>query len=165
MRKDATYREKLALLNPWMPSLISTVKKDLKNDHLKHDLQFCKKFLTGKNFKTVSEEELAEAYRAAMQESEKGESIAEFISNRWLLKHGEIYNFFEQRLSTISPNFTDLEELSPEDSEKLSAEAVQAFGATKSYLFPVLNSVLFTDTTSQRFAQNAHPEPKDSQEA
>jgi hypothetical protein len=155
MRKDATYKEKFILLKPWLPLLISTVKKDLKNDHLKRDLQFCKRYLAGKNPAKLSDAELTTAYAAALEESENGEAIGEFIANRWLLKMGDIYHFFEQNLSAIAPNFTDLEELSHADAKRLSEAAVAEFGAPNSYLFAVINSVVFPESQFQALAKQA----------
>ncbi len=160
MQKNATYKEKFELLKPWLPALIGAVKKDLKNDHLKRDPQFCKRFLAGKNLGKLEDRDLVEAYMTAIQESDNGEAIAEFIANRWLLKVGDLYHFFEQHLSAINPNFAELEELSLEDAKKLSAASVAEFGASKSYLFAVINSVVFPESVFQALAKQAEQSKK-----
>lgn len=96
MYKNATYKEKFADLQEWIPLLVEAVKKDLRNEHLKKDLNFVKKFLSSKNVHKVTIEELAEAYQKAIQEEEQGEELAEFITSRWLLKNSELYEFFEK---------------------------------------------------------------------
>lgn len=164
MRKEVTYKEKFALLQPWLPVLIASVKRDLKNDHLRRDPQFCKRFLAGKNPVKVAEEDLVEAYKSAIAESENGEAIAEFIANRWLLKHGDIYSFFEQQLSAIARDFTEIEELPHEDSKRMSEAAVAAFGAQRSYLFAILNSVVFPETIFQTLAKQAEQSHKHEEE-
>lgn len=155
MQKDATYKEKFELLAPWIPSLILTVKKDLKNDHIKRDAPFCKRFLQGKNINKLTDSDLVEAYSKAVKESEDGEALAEFISNRWLLKNGEIYHFYEQHLSAIDPNFSDLQQLSDDAAKKLSAASVKEFGPLQSYLFAVINSVVFPDSVFKDLAMQA----------
>jgi hypothetical protein len=143
MYKNSTYKEKFADLHEWIPFLVDAVKKDLRNDHLKKDFYFVKKFLPSKNIHKATTNELAEAYQKAIQEEENGEELAEFITSRWLLKNSELYNFFEQQLSLISPDFTDLEEIDPTQAQNLIEASIREFGAPHTYLFSVLNSVVF----------------------
>jgi hypothetical protein len=143
MYKNATYKEKFADLKEWIPFLIESVKKDLRNEHLKKDLYFVKKFLSSKNIHKITTEELAEAYQKAILEEEKGEELAEFISSRWLLKNSELYTFFEGHLSGIHPDFTDLEEIDSAQAQALIEASIRQFGAPHTYLFSVLNSVVF----------------------
>lgn len=143
MYKNASYKEKFTDLQEWIPLIVETVKKDLKNEHLKKDFYFVKKFLGNKNLHKISTDELAQAYRQAIQEEEKGEDLAEFITARWLLKNSELYDFFETQLSRINPDFTTLEEIQQEQAQLLIDASVQEFGAPQTYLFAVLNSVVF----------------------
>lgn len=143
MYKNATYKEKFADLNEWFPQLIEAVKKDLRNEHLKKDLYFVKKFLSSKNIHRITTEELVQAYQKAIQEEEQGENLAEFITSRWLLKNSEIYEFFEKELSAISPDFALLEELNPAQAKVLVDAAIAEFGVPRTYIFSVLNSVVF----------------------
>lgn len=155
MYKNATYKEKFADLKEWMPIIIDSVKKDLRNDHLKKDLYFVKKFLSSKNIQKVTTEELTQAYQQAIQEEEKGEEIAEFIVSRWLLKNTELYNLFETNLSRISSDFTVLEDLSPSDAQTLAESSTKEFGPIPTYLFAVLNSVVFPKETFDQLKRQA----------
>src|ERR1700730_3870378 len=119
MYKNATYKEKYSDLSQWLPFIIGAVKKDLKNEHLQKDPSFIKKYLASKNLKKVTVEELTAAYQKAIAEEEKGESIGEFITNRWLLKNTELYDFFEKSLSQKYSDFTCVEELDLAVSKKL----------------------------------------------
>jgi hypothetical protein len=143
MYKNASYREKFADLQPWVPDLIESVKKDLKQEHLKKDFHFIKKFFGSKNIHKVTKQEFTEAYQKAIQQDEKGEELAEFIAARWLIKHSDLYHFFEQRLSKIQFDFTLLEELNPMEAKDLIVASTNVFGAVSTYLFAVLNSVVF----------------------
>lgn len=145
MLKNATYKDKFVMLGPWMSQILESIKKDLKQEHLKRDWQFCKLYLPGKSINKLTMEDLVEAYTAAVQKGENGEAVAEFISNRWLLKHGELYSYFEAKLSEIHPNFTELETIDLQKAQKLAMDAASQFGALKTYLFSVINSVVFPE--------------------
>lgn len=155
MLKDATYKEKFELLSDWMPLVVDSVKKDLRNEHLKKDYGFAKKYLPSKNLNKVTTEELTEAYRSAVSQEPKAEEIVEFIFNRWLLKHTEVYQFFEDSLQRISPNFMELTEIGQNESTQIMKSAVSLFGATNTYLFAVINSVVFPKSVFEELLQQA----------
>ena len=143
MYKQATYKQKFAALNEWIPHIIDSVKKDLKNEHLKKDYLFAKKYFASKNINKLTSDELVEAYKQAIAESdEAGEAIAEYISSRWIMKNTDVYNLFEMELSQINPNFSDIEELSNEHADQLIDASISEHGALNTYLFAVLNSVV-----------------------
>lgn len=143
MYKDSTYKEKFAILKEWTPHLIDVVKKDLKNEHLKQDYVFARKYLQGKNLNKVTLEDLIQGYSAAIEQEESGEKIAEFIANRWMIHSSELYGFFEKELTKVNPNFDSIEEIDEPVAKKLIGESVDQFGAMNTYLFSVINSVAF----------------------
>lgn len=146
MYKNATYKQKYAILKNWMPSIIESVKKDVKNEHLKNDPLFVKKYLPSKNYQKVSVEELVDAYsRAIQEEGEKGEQIGEFITSRWLLQNSEVYDLFENELKKINPDFSSLDSIDLTRGKELIQSSSKAFGPTATYIFAVLNSVVFPD--------------------
>lgn len=166
MLKDATYKEKLNLLQEWFPYIIQTVKTELKNDHLKQDWQFSKAYFPNKNINKVTQEELTEGYLKALQQEEKADDIAEFIFNRWLLKNTDIYQYFEETLSKISPNFTELSEIDQTKSQTIVDQSIKQFGPLKTYLFAVINSVVFPQSVYDALRQKAkqHLNEKETQE-
>ncbi len=164
MYKNASYKEKYAHLSEWMPFIIDTIKKDLKNDHLKKDFYFIKKFLSSKNIQKVTVEELTKAYSRAIAEEENREEIGEFVTTRWLLKNTDLYEFFEKYLNQVSPDFTSLEELDLEHSQKLIDASNQQFGAARTYIFSVLNSVVFPQEIFQQLKEQAQIEKQQQQE-
>lgn len=155
MLKDSTYKEKFAMLQNWMPLIIDTVKKDLKNEHLKRDPGFIRTYFPGKNPAKLTSEELSEAYTHAIVHGENTEEIAEFISNRWLLKHSELYYYFEQELSKLNPNFNEIIDIDKAVAEKIMEGAAQQFGVISTYLFCVMNSVVFPEEIYKKLSQNA----------
>jgi hypothetical protein len=164
MLKDATYKEKFAILNEWLPQIIEQVKKDLKNEHLKKDARFCKEFLGGKHFTKASVEELAAAYEKVIREGENGEAVAEFICSRWLLKNSEIYQYFASALTALYPDFTEIAEIAEKEGIQIAEQSVKEFGALKTYLFSVINSVVFSDSIYKDLEQKARREVKEELE-
>lgn len=160
MHKDATYKEKLVHLEEWLPSIIEAVKKDIKSEHLKQDFQFLKKYFPGKNPNKIEADELSHAYKMAIAEQENGETLAEFIASRWIMKNSDMYYFFENYLSSVNPNFTEIEELELSQGEKLIESATKEFGAQNAYVFSILNSVALNKDQFTRLAENARKETK-----
>lgn len=167
MLKNATNQEKFNLLKIWIPSIVGSIKKDLKNEHLKNDPRFAKKYFGSKQINKLTTEELAEGYSQALAQEEAGESLGDYISNRWLLKHTDIYHFFETSLQAIAPDFTEIVELEKKQSMALMEESVRLYGAPTTYLFCVINSVVFPadvyDILKKRAIETMHQEEKDSQ--
>lgn len=163
MIKDATYKEKCTMLKSWMPQILETVKKDLKNEHLKNDYKFTKIYLPGKNLNKLTTEDLVEAYIKAIEEEEKAEEIAEFIINRWLIKNTELYDYFEKALLKISPDFTQLKEIDAARSQEMIEGAISLFGSPRTYLFAVMNSVVFPKETFEKLDKRAKEDHKKEQ--
>lgn len=163
MLKDVTYKEKFQILDPWMLQIIGSVKKDLKNEHLKNDWQFAKKYFANKNIAKLTTEELTEGYRLAFASEDAGEALAEYISNRWLLKNTEMYHFFEEKLQQINPNFSDLVELEKEKAHTLMEESISHFGAPNTYMFSVINSVVFPKEIYDKLSKQAQHAAKENE--
>lgn len=144
MYRDTTYKEKFAILKDWVPELMEVAKKDLRNEHLKQDFVFVKKYFPGKSLNKITLEDMIEGYRTAIESEENGEKIAEFISNRWMLQKTEVYNLFETELTRMDPNFVDIQEIPANDAKSLIGKAIEEFGAVDTYLFAVINSVAFS---------------------
>lgn len=162
--KEKTYKEKLADLDHWLYAIIEGIKKDLKNDHLKKDWLFVKKYLSSSNLNKVPLEELVEAYRQALQQEEIAEELAEFITNRWILKNSDIYNFYEKQLTHINPNFQEIELIEPKKSSEIIQESSRQFGAPHTYIFSILNSVAFPSEALDELQQQAKKEVKEKEE-
>lgn len=143
MLKDKTYQEKFAILKSWLTEILTPIKKDLKKDHLSKDNAFFKHHFGNKNLQKLSVQDLVLGYTVALENEDIAEHLGEFISNRWLLKHTEIYYFFEKELTAVSKEFYVLDELDTDASETIVSGAIKEFGAEKTYLFSVLNSVVF----------------------
>lgn len=155
MLKEATYKEKFSKVSKWVPRMVEAIKKDLKNEHLKNDAAFVRTFFPGKNSAKLTTEELVEGYSKALADEEGGEHIAEFMTNRWLLKNSELYYFFEQELKQVNPDFQSIEQINDSTSRSLIERAVQEFSIPEVYLFCVLNSVAFSEKIFSELSQRA----------
>jgi len=160
MLKESTYKEKFSLLKNWIPTLIESVKKDLKNEHLKKDPVFLKKYFSNKNLGKLTTEELVEGYQRALVEDEIAEHIAEFISNRWLMNHGDVYHYFEEQLRQINPEFQEIESIEQQKAQHIMEGAMRQFGAPETYLFAVINSVAFPEVIYTQLSKHADEEAK-----
>lgn len=165
MSDEVSCKDRLIQLKEWMPEIIEAVKKDLKNDHLKKDYIFVKKYFPGKNINKLESRELAESYMRSILEEEKGNEIAEFIIHRWILKNSDLYHFFEERLSKINTDFTEIKELSDEQAASLENEAVLEFGPLKAYIFSCLNGVAFSPDHLKKMENTARDEKTKVEEA
>lgn len=162
MYKTATYKQKFQDLKEWIPSILESIKKDLKNEHLRKDLYFVKTYLDSKNINKLTNEDLVNAYTKALSEEENSEQVAEFITSRWLLKHSELYNFFERELIRVNPEFTEIEQLDDKTAQQLADQASKAFSARKTYIFSVLNSVVFPDSIFHQLKEKSRQEEREA---
>jgi len=156
MLKEASYREKFKTLQPWMPTILQTIKKDLKGDHLKMDRLFYKKYFAGKQLNKLTTDELATAYFQEISEGK--EDLGEFVSNRWLLKNTDVYDHFASYLEKINPQFDQITEIDVSFAEEMITKATTQFGAVRAYLFAVFNSVSFSTEQMQKLANDAETE-------
>lgn len=164
MLKDTTYKEKCFMLKPWMPQIMESVKKDLRNEHLKSDFKFIKKYFASKNINKLTTQDFVEGYLQALEQEEKAEEIAEFITNRWLFKNSDLYEYFETALSRISQDFTQLKEIEAKQSQEIIEGSISRFGAPRTYLFSVMNSVVFPKEIFDKLDKRAMADLKQSEE-
>lgn len=159
MLKEMGYAEKFKLVEQWVPQVIEVVKKDLKKEHLKKDRSFCRKYFLGKPVNQLTSLEMSHAYQKEIGEGNVG--LGEFIATRWLLKNSDIYGYFESELEKISPDFDELEKLDEELSTQLLKESLRQFGAVRTYLFSVLNSVVFEEALYTFLREEAEKESEE----
>lgn len=155
MSIDKTYKEKLQILQNWMPMILSQVKKDLRNEHLKNDFAFVKKYFPGKNIHKIEMDELVAAYTKALASEENSEKIAEFIGHRWIFRNSEMYHFFEQFLLSHYSDFTEIKELTDAQATALIEKSGKEFGYPKTYIFALFNAVAFSPAQLKKLAEIA----------
>jgi hypothetical protein len=117
------------------------IKKELKTEHLAKNPVFYKSYFGSRPMKSLTNEEICEGYTKALLK-EDHEGIGEWIVNCWVFRHGDIYDFFVDRLSQISPAFEEITMLTEEESLKVLEGAAETFGALPVYQFAVMNGVV-----------------------
>ncbi len=164
MLKEATYSEKITMLKGWLETIVQDIKRDIKSDHLSKDGNFVKNYFPHKNINKMTVSELAAGYAIAIEDKERADALGEFIANRWLLKNIDVYEYFARQLNRLTDNFDTLDLIDLELSKKIMAESIELFGAQKTYLFSVLNSVVFPKEIFDELCEKAEVERRQAVE-
>ncbi len=152
-KNEPTYAQKFNKLQPFFVAIFTAIKKDLRDEHLRADKGFFKRNFPGKELSKVTVDDLLAVYPILI---ERGyEQIGEFIANRWLLRHLDIYNFFEEQLKHYAEDFDKIVELEEAFARKLLDDAVRNFGPENTYIFSVLNCVAFSMPLMNELRTNA----------
>lgn len=130
------------ILQPWIPQILSDIKRDLRTEHLAKSPQFYKAHFGNRPLNRLTNEEIFSVYEKELLQGDD-ENLKTWVINRWVFHHGEIYEQFASSLSQIHPDFTAIQQLSEEESKKILETAIPAFGVLDTYLFSVLNEVVF----------------------
>jgi hypothetical protein len=159
MIKEDPFKIKFGKLQPWIYPIFQAIKKELRNDHLVKSPAFVQKHFPKRAIDKLTLEEFANAYMREVMEGD--ESLGEKIAARWVLKHAELYHFFLTQLSKINPKYDDIEHLPEEAGNFLFDTALSQFGATATYIFCILNAVVFTEEQLSRLKELALAEKED----
>lgn len=134
-----TWPGRFSLLSPWFSEIIGSIKRDCKAEHLKLDPLFVRQYFGGVPVHRISLEEMRSVY---LQQILAGhERLAEFIANRWLFRHMDVYRFFEEMLGKICPDFDKITELPVEQAQELVDQASSKFTSEVAFCFTILNDV------------------------
>jgi hypothetical protein len=143
-------------LQNWTLEILETIKKDIKTDHLHTDPAFYRSYFGNRPQNRLTSDEIFAAYQKELLQG--NESLAEWVVNRWVFKHGDLYHHFAENLSRINPDFSEIKELSEKESEEIVEGALQNFGAIQTYLFTVLNGVVLHKSVVGRLSKAADSE-------
>lgn len=143
MIKEDPYSLKFDKLGPWVIDIFQVIKKELRNDHLLKSPAFIQKYFPKRSLDKLTIDEFANAY--VKEIAEGNEELGEKVVARWVLKNAELYQFFVTELSKINPKYDEIDDLSAEISSFLLNTSVNRFGASATYIFSVLNAVIFSE--------------------
>lgn len=146
-------------LQDWTREILEDIKKDLKNDHLHSDPLFYKAHFGNRPQNRLELKEIFNAYEKELLQN--NEEISAFVVNRWVFKHGDLYRHFADRLSQINPDFEQIERLSESESQAVLAGAIESFGAIPTFLFAMLNGVVFPEPVLEGLRKLAEKEKQD----
>ncbi|MBS3904442.1 MAG: hypothetical protein KGZ39_03860 [Simkania sp.] len=143
-------QSKFKQLDDLFQLIISDIKKDIKSELVKFDRKLFQKIFSQSYVAKLSSKELADLLHPEIQTGNP--ALEDWMIERWVYRHAEIYQFFVERLSVIHPDFETIKEIEKEHATKMVDEAIRRFGALKTYLFSILNGVAFTPATLQELA-------------
>jgi hypothetical protein len=140
-------------LQNWTVEILDTIKKDIRTDHLHTDPVFYRTYFGNRPQNRLTTEEIFNAYE---KELIKGnDDLAEWVVNRWVFKHGDLYKHFAERLSEVNPDFDQIKQLTEEESARILDGAAESFGAIPTFIFSLLNGVVFPKTVLDRLRKDA----------
>ena len=134
--------QQLKLATPWHAHIFTCIKKDLKNEHLKVNKSFYYTHFGAKILRQLTADDLMQVYSKVVQEG--NEPLAEFIINRWIIRHLSIYTFFEVHLKGIHPHIEEIRHIDASVAQEIVTDAKMRFAACDLYLFCLFNSVQFS---------------------
>jgi hypothetical protein len=152
--KNLSYEEKIEILSPFFNIFVESIKKDLKQEHLKKRPQFFRSYFKGKTISKLTVEELEQGYSLALKEN-RDTTLAEYLCNRWVLRNIDVYEFFEKQLSSINPKFDEIEIFEAAVEEAIISQSVSSFGPLKTYLFCMINSVVFSQEAFDKLSRDS----------
>ena len=145
-------------LLPWMGEILGAIKKDIKSDYLAGDPAFCRKHFGNLPLSRITSEEITSAFSKELLGGD--EEMADWVTNRWVFRHGDIYQYFADRLHEVNPDFDQIKELTSAQSVSVLLGAKETFGAKEIYFFTILNGVVFPKVVLAQLHREAEEETK-----
>lgn len=149
-------------VRPWMGQILQSIKKDIKTDHLPGDKSFYKAHFGARSLNKLTQQEIFAVYEKELLAG--NQDLIEWVVNHWVFKHGDIYRHFAERLGQINPHFQEIESLTDQQAEQILAGAIEAYGATSTYLFARLNAVVFPDAIFEKLHRDALAETRSQEQ-
>lgn len=137
---------KFETIQPWLNEILTAIKKDVKNDYLTGSPKF---YFTHFGKRPIGRLTTEEINPVLIKELLAGnEDLAEWVVNRFVFKHGDIYDFFATKLEQINPDIGAIEVLTNEQSEQILLGA--NYPVKDIFLFAVMNGVVFPQAIFDR---------------
>lgn len=146
-------------LQNWTLEILNTIKKDIKTDHLHTDPLFYRTYFGNRPQNRLTSEEIFAAYEKELLKG--NQELAEWVVNRWVFKNGDLYEHFANGLAQINENFDQIKTLTEAESRQILAGAAESFGAIPTFLFSMLNGVVFPKNILDELRQAAEVEKGD----
>ncbi len=157
-------KNKFYTLQPWIPQILSSIKKDIKTDHLPASPQFARAHFGNRPLNRLTTDEIFSAYEKDLLKGEDAD-LEEWVINHWVFQHGDIYDYFADALGSITTDYEELKNLTDDQSGPIMKEAAAKFGALPTYLFSVLNGVVFSEAIFENLRKMAQSEESQNREA
>jgi hypothetical protein len=149
-------KNKFQTIQIWIPAILSEIKKEIRTEHLASSPTFMRTHFGHRPLNRITNEEIFTIYEKELLTGSP--DLEDWVINRWVFKHGDVYQHFAERLSQIHPDFGSITSLDLSQSEKILEGASQAFGALPVYLFAYLNGVVFPEAVFEKLKIAAEKE-------
>ena len=156
-------KEKFQTVQPWLFQVLHTIKKEIKGEHLSKSPAFYKAHFGNRPLNRLTNEEICAVYAKELLQGED-EEMREWVINRWVFRHGDIYEHFAGRLGQIHPDFDAIKSLDDAQSERVLSGSIESFGALPVYLFTILNGVVISPSVLKRLRVAAEKEMEKQEE-
>ena len=141
------YAEKFALLKPFSEEIFKIIKKEIKSE-MQGKGSALRKKLGAASF-TTDFKYLTSLITDCILSGE-GEEIGEWVAVVWINKKKDIFTLFHEHLVEVSEDYSELTTLPAPVEEKLIQDSIEKFGAKNTYIFSLLNSVVFSAQALER---------------
>lgn len=149
-------KNKFQTIQPWISFILDAIKKEIRTDHLASSPAFARAHFGNRPLNRLTAEEIFTVYEKELLAG--NQDLADWVVNRWVFKHGDIYKYFAEKLSRIQPDFSAIESLDLAQSEQVLEGAPELFGFLPVYLFSFLNGVVFPEEIFTRLYHAAEKE-------
>ena len=147
---------KYQTLQPFLGEILDSIRKDIKTDYLPGSASFYRTHFGSRPINRLNSEEINAVFIKELLAG--NEDLSDWVVNRWVFKHGDVYRHFAERLSRINADFDAIEHLSVEQSQTILAGAKEGFGAKATYFFAMLNGVVFPEAIFAELKKGAEEE-------
>lgn len=151
--RDCPVETKFHTLQPWLDEILGSIRKDIKTDYLPGSATFYRTYFKNRPQSRLKVDEIHAAFKKELLAG--NEEMSEWVVNRWVFKHADVYRHFQERLFEINPDFSSIQILSQQESEQVLNGAKEALGAKNIYFFSVLNDVVFPRVVLDRLREEA----------
>ncbi len=128
----------------WTFEILREIKKEIKTEHLP-TASFYQAYFRNRPTSQLKIEEIFAAYE---QELTAGnQELADWVVNRWVFKHVDLYQYFAERLSD--------QMLTVEEGRRILEGAAAKFGMIPTYLFALLNGAVFPQPVLDELKEQA----------
>ncbi|MBS0627807.1 MAG: hypothetical protein JSS09_06305 [Verrucomicrobia bacterium] len=91
--------------------------------------------------------------------------MGEWVASSWIDKHGDMFKCFHDHLIKVSQNYDQLTELPLAVEESMAEASIKEFGALNTYIFSILNSVVFSEKKMKELRELAQKDKEKSVES
>lgn len=158
---ESTFKNKFISLGLFSKEVIRDLKKEITKELSKKN-SIVQKKLSGVSIGDGKDEVVDLFFNLVVEKGD--EELGEWLASSWVLKNSPIFKSFHKKISLISADYEKLTGFPTEKEEDLRESSIEEFGAIKTFIFSVLNSVVFSKKSMEDIRIRAEEEASDRKE-